>query len=217
MLLAPAGLSTSMLPPLPSPLSISELTSLPPLPYYATGPRHQRQEAPQPATLQAPPVDPFPHTEPDLKSGDARDRNIRMIIMKNLDGTDFFSNSDKLFNYSAFRKINIFLLARDCPALNPEPAGNGLISTTETMFVFKDASDVQSVLAAWRMRPVELHNLRIYEGGSTGHQQNTPAQSTLQEIMALDVPSSSRGRGTLRGTYRTSRGSGGGRGRGGWY
>ncbi|KIO19203.1 hypothetical protein M407DRAFT_31157 [Tulasnella calospora MUT 4182] len=218
-LTANTGPSSVALFSIPNPLSSEELASLPPLPYLPSAAVRSAQQTTQVTTQQAPKVDPFLHAEPDLKPSDALERNICAIIMKNLDGHDFFSPIDKVFNYTAFRKINIFLLSKDCPALNPEPAGNGLLSTTETQFVFRSSSDVQSVLAAWRVRPAELRNLRMYEDRLLGShvQHNAPGPSTLQSILALDTPSSSRGRGNPRGSYRTSRGFGGGRGRGGWY
>lgn len=166
----------------------------------------------------------FPEADPDLRPEEALERNITRVVMENLDGFECFSTSDKLANYNAYRQINFHLRSHHCPTLTSEPCANSLLSTTATQFTFRDATETHAVLASWNARPLALRNLRIYEDTSGSlpaptTRSNLSQVSPLRSILAIEVPSSSRGRAYPRGSYR-SRGSSSGRGtrgRGGWY
>lgn len=224
--------------PLHKPISISASTSLPVSLVPTTSTTPLAPPPPPPAHANSiparstvvtnsnlPPVSqasstqgPSNTVEPDLSPVDAMSQGITRIIMKNLDGTDFFSASDKVTNYNLFRKLNVYLAENCAPEISHQPDSNTLISTTETAFGFSDPSHVRSLLAAWRFRPDSLHNFRIYRDSSISLYTSSqpPSQlTTLQAIMAIDTSALSRGRGRPRGTRGSMRGAG--RGRGGNY
>ncbi|KIO20040.1 hypothetical protein M407DRAFT_30301 [Tulasnella calospora MUT 4182] len=193
--------------PTVTPLSQLEVARLPPLPLVSTNPQPPRARlSPLPIT--------FPGAEPDLLPHEAMEKGVTRIIMKSLGGKDFFSTTDKMFNYTIFRQINLFLGKQCAPALNPEPEGNTLISTTETSFSYSKPEDVRSVLSAWRFHPDSLHDLGIYQYQPSTSQPASQS-SSLQAILDMDTSASSRGRPRHRGSRGSLRGTG--RGRGGWY